>query len=128
VFSLAVMLLIYFMNSLINMMNTSSIIALLMFTAFVVLFAAIVYTMTASKNLAVILGFVLEIAVVVLYRMFPQMLTEAFNTMLSSFALFTRLENFYFGMLDLGALAYYLSVCALFVLFTVQSIEKRRWS
>ena len=42
--------------------------------------------------------------------------------------LFTKLDNFYFGILDLGALAYYLSVCALFVLFTIQSIEKRRWS
>ena len=98
------------------------------FTVFVVVFAIVVYSMTNSKNLAVILGFVLEIAVVVLYSMFPEMLITGFDAMLSSFALFNRLNNFYFGMLDLGALAYYLSVCALFVLFTVQSIEKRRWS
>lgn len=128
VLSLAAMLMIYFMNSLINMVNSSSIMALSMFTVFVVVFAIVVYSMTNSKNLAVILGFVLEIAVVVLYSMFPEMLISGFDAMLSSFALFNRLNNFYFGMLDLGALAYYLSVCALFVLFTVQSIEKRRWS
>lgn len=128
VLSLAAMLMIYFMNSLINMVNSSSIMALSLFTVFVVVFAIVVYAMTNSKNLAVILGFVLEIAVVVLYSMFPEMLISGFDAMLSSFALFNRLNNFYFGMLDLGALAYYLSVCALFVLFTVQSIEKRRWS
>ncbi len=128
VLSLAAMLMIYFMNSLINMVNSSSIMALSMFTVFVVVFAIVVYAMTNSKNLAVILGFVLEIAVVVLYSMFPEMLITGFDAMLSSFALFNRLNNFYFGMLDLGALVYYLSVCALFVLFTVQSIEKRRWS
>ncbi|MBP3372422.1 MAG: ABC transporter permease subunit [Clostridia bacterium] len=128
VLSLAAMLMIYFMNSLINMVNSSSIMALSLFTVFVVVFAIVVYSMTNSKNLAVILGFVLEIAVVVLYSMFPEMLITGFDAMLSSFALFNRLNNFYFGMLDLGALAYYLSVCALFVLFTVQSIEKRRWS
>ena len=128
VFSLAAMLMLYFMKSLVSMITASAVSALVMFTVFVVAFSAIVHAMTSSRNLAVILGFVIEIAVVVLYSLYPAVLTGAFNTMLNAFALFSKLDNFYFGILDLGALAYYLSVCTLFVLFTIQSIEKRRWS
>ena len=48
--------------------------------------------------------------------------------MLNWLSLFDRLNNFIYGIFDLTAVVYYLTVIAVFIFFTVQSVEKRRWS
>ena len=44
------------------------------------------------------------------------------------FSLFSRFENFTYGLLDIGAVVYYLSFIFIFLFLTNQTIEKRRWS
>ncbi len=39
-----------------------------------------------------------------------------------------RLDNFFAGMFDIGGIIYYLTLIAVFLFLTVQSIQKRRWS
>lgn len=43
-------------------------------------------------------------------------------------SLFDRFYEFVNGTFDLTAIVYYLTVIAVFVFLTVQSLEKRRWS
>ncbi len=50
------------------------------------------------------------------------------GNLLSSLSLFDRLDNFIYGILDMGDVVFYLSTVAFFVFLTVQSLEKRRWS
>ena len=42
-------------------------------------------------------------------------------------ALFDRFNSFGNGIFDITSLTYYISISVLFVFFTVQSMEKRRW-
>ena len=55
-------------------------------------------------------------------------LTSAFSTVLSALCLFTPFEEFVNNSFSLPTLVYYLSVMGLFLFFTAQSIEKRRWN
>lgn len=48
--------------------------------------------------------------------------------LITSLSLFDRLDNFVYGILNMGDVVFYLSTAALFVFLTVQSLEKRRWS
>lgn len=47
---------------------------------------------------------------------------------ISSLCLFDRLDQFVYGIFDLGNVVFYLTVTAFFIFLTVQSLEKRRWS
>ena len=71
---------------------------------------------------------VLVIVLGAFYSLNPSALSAAFSALLYGISVFARMDNAYFGVLDLQAIVYFLSVAALFVFFTVQSIEKRRWS
>ena len=51
-----------------------------------------------------------------------------FQKILDVVSLFTRFENFIYGIFDVGAIVYYLSVTVFFLFLTAQSVEKRRWS
>ena len=98
------------------------------FALFAVAIALFVQAMTRNKTVSIITGFVLVIVLGAFYSLNPSALSAAFSALLSGISVFARMDNAYFGILDLQAIVYFLSVAALFVFFTVQSIEKRRWS
>ena len=54
-------------------------------------------------------------------------LTAAFDALLEALCLFAPFERFVNGIFSLPAVLYYLSAAALFLFFTAQGIEKRRW-
>lgn len=45
-----------------------------------------------------------------------------------SLNLFARLDQFVYGILDIGNIVFYITITAFFIFLTVQSLEKRRWS
>lgn len=47
---------------------------------------------------------------------------------IDSLNLFSRLDQFVYGILDVGNVVFYVTVTAFFLFLTVQSLEKRRWS
>ena len=47
---------------------------------------------------------------------------------LGSFDLYTPAQNFFNGVINLSDVVYYLTLTALFIFLTIQSIEKRRWN
>ena len=47
---------------------------------------------------------------------------------MSQLAVFERFDRFIYGIFDLSAIVYYVSIIVFFVFLTVQSLEKRRWS
>ena len=55
-------------------------------------------------------------------------LTEAFSAVLGALCLFTPFEEFVNNNFSIPTLVYYLSVMGLFLFFTAQCIEKRRWN
>ena len=55
-------------------------------------------------------------------------LTEAFSAVLSALCLFAPFEEFVNNSFSIPTLVYYLTVTVLFLFFTAQGIEKRRWN
>ena len=55
-------------------------------------------------------------------------LTEAFSAVLSALCLFAPFEEFVNNSFSIPTLVYYLTVTVLFLFFTAQDIEKRRWN
>ena len=47
---------------------------------------------------------------------------------LSSLDIFERMNNFFYGIMDVEAIIFYVSITAFFLFLTSQAVEKRRWN
>jgi ABC-2 type transport system permease protein len=128
VVSLAVMVFINLMSGLANLIPATSGASLAGFIAIAVIIGMIVQVMIKSSVISVAVSVVLTAGCVLVYLGNPDIFEGAIPNLLSSMALFDRMGSFQSGMFDLTAIIFYLSVIALFVYLTVQSMEKKRWN
>ena len=68
------------------------------------------------------------VALTALFLLKSSWLTEAFSAVLSALCLFTPFEEFVNNSFSIPTLVYYLTVTMLFLFFTAQGLEKRRWN
>ncbi len=93
--------------------------------------AAIALTVySGTKNITVsgifaIIGYVI---MGVLYFINPNIYDGVIVKVLSWFSVLSRFENFYMGILSVSDVVYYITFTCAFLYFTVNVIEKRRWS
>ena len=128
VVSLAVMVFINLMSGLANLIPATSGASLAGFIAIAVIIGMIVQVMIKSAVISVSVSVVLTAGCVLVYLGNPALFEGAIPSLLSSMALFDRMGAFQSGMFDMTAIIFYLSVIALFVYLTVQSMEKKRWN
>ena len=83
---------------------------------------------TKNKILSIALGGLTAAVPAAVYLIDRTALEGTFNTAMNALAVFSKFNNFIYGMFDLAAVIYFITVTLLFVFFTVQAIEKRRWS
>ena len=121
-------LLAYMMPSLRTMFNAGSAVALAVFTGLAGAASVLVGLRTRSFTLGCLLFAALCMGLSGLFLLKSAWLTSAFSTVLSALCLFTPFEEFVNNSFSLSTLVYYLSVTGLFLFFTAQSIEKRRWN
>ena len=67
-------------------------------------------------------------AVLAVWMVNSEAFAGAFPALLEKLSLFEAFQSFVGGEMDLAALFFYISVSVVFVVLTVQSMEKRRWS
>ena len=128
VLSIAAVILLFFMSSFASMITTSAAVA---FVVVMFICAAIAYIIWLSvKNylIAGISGAVLMVGATVLYVLKSSLYEGLLGKLFHVLAVFEPIYNFINGIFDVTTLVYYLSVICLFVFFTVQSVEKRRWN
>lgn len=123
-----VLLVCYLMNGIRSMFTSGNLLAFLVF-AVALLIAAILVGVTC-KSLVAGAGtfFAGAAALFVLFTVRPAWLLSAFNAVLSALALFDPFTNIVSGMISLTAMLYYLSVTALFLFLTGQTLERRCWN
>ena len=121
------LLIAYLMNGIKTMFTSGNLLALVVFL--VVLLIAAVLVGVLCKSLPVGLGVfaVGAVVLVVLFQLRPAWLLSAFNAVLGALALFQPFNGVVGGMFSVSAIVYYLSVIALFLFLTGQSLERRRW-
>ena len=123
-----VMLIIYYMASLANYVPTTPIASVLCMSIVILLIVMIVRNMTKNDFIAAISGMVLETILLLLFILNRDSFEGLFATSVAQMSLFERFYIFVYGICDLGSIVYFLSVVAVFLFLSVQSMEKRRWS
>lgn len=124
----SVLLLAYMMPSLRSLFNAGSAVALAVFTAIAGAASLMAGLRTRSFILGCLTFAALCLGLTGLFLLQSAWLTEAFSAVLSVLCFFTPFEDFVNNSFSLPTLVYYLTVTGLFLFFTAQSIEKRRWN
>ena len=126
--SFFVLLLAYLMPSIQTLFTVGSALAMGVFLVLAVLGAAYAGWHSRSWGLGLGVFTVCCGAILVLFWLRSAALTSAFSSLLGALCLFSPFEKFVSGLFSLSAVVYYLSVTALFLFFTCQTLEKRRWN
>ena len=128
VMCLGTLILCYLMTALSNLMTSTALASTLSLMIVALLLSLIVRLMTKSWTAAGLTAVITFVPLALLYLISPTAIAGAFTKALGALAIFDRMDNFTNGIFDLTGLVYFISVAALFCFFTVQAVEKRRWS
>lgn len=128
VITLAVMLLLYFMNGLASFLSTEASASLIALMVLVIVFAVILQLLARNAIVSVLAAVAGCGGLYLWYIGNPSFFSGLFAKMMQSVSLFDRFDPFVDGVFDLTAVVYYLSIICVFLFLTVQSMEKRRWN
>lgn len=128
VMGIAAILGIYFIPQIASVFSDTPATALATLIVLTALVAFIVYTTTKNTAVSLTAFGVLAVAEVVIYIVKSDLFSGLAGKIFKSVALFDKMADFSNGVVDIGTMIYYISFAALFVFFTVQSFEKRRWN
>lgn len=126
--SFVVLLIAYLMNGIKTMFISGNILAFVVFA--LVLLAASAAVGVVCKNILAG-GAVLVVGAAALFALFilrPAWLLSAFDAVLTALALFAPYAEIIGGSFSLPVILYYLSVIGVFLFFTGQTLERRRWN
>lgn len=122
------LLLAYLMPGLQSLFSAGSVMALVVFTVLAAVASFCAGLRSRSFTLGCLLFAALAVGIAVLFTVRSAWLTTAFSSVLGGLALFNPFEDFVNGSFSVPALVYYISAAGLFLFFTAQGIEKRRWN
>lgn len=128
ILSFGAVLLVFLMSDISAKVPDTAKASALIIAAFIFALALIVYLFTKNVWAASVIGVLGESALLTLYIMNSEMFESSVASALNSLSLFARFYPFLYGIFDLGSVVYFISVTCIFVFFSVQSLEKRRWS
>ncbi len=123
-----VMLLLYFLTPLTSYISSSALTSFIAFTVLAALLGVILWRMTKNGAFALVFAGVLEGALGVCYALFRGKFGGLFADVVGQLAVFDRFDSFTYDIFDIRSLVYYVSVTAVFLFLTVQSMERRRWA
>ena len=128
VMGFSALLLAYMMPSLRTMFTTGSAVALALFTAIAAVLSVVAGLRSKSFTLGCLSFAGCCVALTALFLLKSSWLTEAFSAVLNALCLFIPFEEFVNSSFSIPTLVYYLTVAAVFLFFTAQGLEKRRWN
>ncbi len=123
-----VMLINYFISSLASYVPTTAFASFLCIAVCILVLGLIFRALTRNGFAALVLTLVLEGGLVAAYTFRSSDFQGLFPDLMEQLSLFDRFYEFVNGTFDLTTIVYYLTIIAVFVFLTVQSLEKRRWS
>lgn len=128
VLSFGVFILMYLMTGLSTLIPETAAASLIAYLLVAAAVSLILYSLTKNMTAALCTGGILALLLIAFYLVNASAFEGSFQNLLSALALFDRFNNFANGIFDITSLVYYISVAGLFVFFTVQSMEKKRWA
>lgn len=128
VVTLVIMLITYFMTSLASYVSTASSSSLIALSALALVLAAVVYLFTRNLSVAFLTAAAVIGGLLIAYAIDASAFSGLFPELMKKLSLFERFYGTIGGMFDLTAIVYYLSIIGVFLFFTTETLEKRRWS
>lgn len=126
--TVVVILLLYFMSSLSSYIPTTAFGSYIAIAVVFLALGGIIWFLTKNPSAALFATVFLEAALFFSYKFWPSFFEGLFASVLAKISVFDRFYLFIYGVFDLTAVVYFLSIIAVFLYLTVQSLEKRRWS
>ena len=126
--SFGVIFAMYLMSAIASLIPAGSMASLIAFGVVVLIFAAVVYSLTKNSTVAGITAAVGAFILAGIYFINSSIYDGLFANVLNWLSVFDRFSTFTSGLFDLTSVVYYVSLIVLFVFGTIQSVEKRRWS
>lgn len=123
-----VMLINYYLTSLLSFMNGTAKFTMIAVTVIAALIAFLIYLMTKDSTVCLACAVVMEAIICFTYLRNSSAYEGLFGKLSGSLSLFDRFDSFYTGSFDLTSIVFYISIIAVFLFLSVQSMEKRRWS
>lgn len=124
----AVMLFCYYCDTLADYVSSSVTGSVLAIAVLIVVLSLVTRSLTKSGGAAVLVGAVLTAAAAVLCLTDSGMLEGLLPALMQRISLYARFKTFIYGVFDLTAIVYDLSVIVFFLFLCVQVLEKRRYN
>jgi len=125
--TMAAILVMFLMNSIASTMPTSTF-ASLIFVAFIIAAVTVIWFNSTRNILASVIVCAVLLFIAFGLYMFNNLIFDGIIVrVLLWLSVFARFGSFTRGILNLSDVVYYISFAALFIYFTVNVIEKRRW-
>lgn len=126
--AIPVILLNYYSVSLAEYVSSTALGSAVALCVLAVLLGLVIRFLTKNENLAYGVSLVLIMAVCVIYFIDNTVFEGLLPDIMTKLSLFERFYTFVYGVFDLTAIVYYLTVIIFFLFLTVQSLEKRRYN
>lgn len=128
ILTFAAFILLYMMSALSTLIPVTAAASLIAYAICAVAIGLILYALTRNKTVSAAVAGILILCLLAAYLINSAAFEGSIQSVLTGIAMFDRFTNFSNGIFDITAIVYYISVAGLFVLFTTQSMEKRRWA
>ena len=106
----------------------SSVICLLLIGGACIAIGVFISSLTENQFVACIVTMAILLAFVGISLLESGVSSTFLRTIMSWVSILTRYTNFSFGIFDIPALIYYMSISFVFLFLTVRVLEKRRWN
>ena len=118
----------YMMNGIYSFFSKTSMSTCVTFGLLILAAAIILYTMIKNALISAIVAVIGEVILVVIYVVKSSVFEGGIQKVLNIFNLSGHFDNFTSNIFDIKGIVYFLSVIAVCLFLTMQSISKRRWN
>ena len=118
----------YMMNGISSFFSEGALSTCITFGLLILAAAIIIYTMIKNFLISAVVCVVGEIALVIVYVVNSGFFSGGIQKVLDIFNLSSHFDNFANAIFDVKGILYFVSVIAVCLFLTVQSIAKRRWN
>ena len=118
----------FMMNGISSFFSEGSLSTCITFGLLILAVSIIIYSMIKNFMISALVCVIGEIALAAVYMINSSFFAGGIQKVLQIFNLSGHFDNFANGIFDINGIVYYLSVIAVCVFLTVQSIVKRRWN
>ena len=127
--TIGLLFVLYFLTYIANSFSSAAVTSLIAFCCVAFIFGIIVFFITKNETAAALCSGLPIVGLIAYYLSNKNVFIGAFAEVVSYLSIFDRYKvTVINGLFDITALVYYITIAAVFVFMTIQSVEKRRWN